>query len=143
MKEFDMIKLFKSIIIILFLISCEYNNKVPDKFKKDLLDFNIYEWDGTVKDTSQGKSIEFGMLWSGFNKINTYLIGDTLFINVNTPLSKPLIYDGGCEYLKDTLFLYAKKLENKESKDTVHSNLYYKIFVKGRTYKEIEFKELK
>jgi hypothetical protein len=62
-------------------------------------------------------------------------------VDVNVEILTPLNYDGGFEVARDTLFLYAKRLDKPDTKETVHSTLTYKILSKGLTYNEVEFKE--
>lgn len=132
-------KLLKCLTILIFA-SCEQNGKLPESFKIGLIDFSVSK-SRITQQIESGKTLEFGTLWSGFNKINTKSNQDTLIVDVNVELSTTLNYDGGFEVARDTLFLYAKRLERTDIKETVHSTLIYKILLKGQTYKEIEFKE--
>lgn len=132
-------KLLK-LIIILSLTSCGHGEKLPDKFKIGLIDFKVKK-SAAIEQIESGKTLDFGALWVGFNRINAKGNQDTLIFDVNVNLSISLNYDGGFEVVRDTLFLYAKRLDITNSKETVHSTLTYKILSKGLTYREIVFKE--
>jgi hypothetical protein len=134
-----------TLILIVLLLSCRNEGQVPGKYKKRLLAFSVHksillEQPG---DTAMYKSPGFGSLWTHFNKINARTVGDTLLVDVNTELSATLEYEGGIEFARDTLFLYAKCLDKELNRTTQHSTLSYKIDAKGQGFKEIEFKELK
>ena len=121
--------------------SCGQGDNLPDKFKAGLFEFRVNK--SKVSEQIAGdKPLDFGALWVGFNKINARQSQDTLILDVNIELSTPLNYEGGFEVTRDTLFLYARRLNKTDTKETVHSTLTYKISSKGLTYKEIEFKEL-
>lgn len=126
---------------ILAFLSCRQIDKLPDKFKDGLLDFSVNK-SRIIQQIEKGKPLEFGELWTGFNKINVKTSQDTLIIDVNVELLTPLNYDGGYEVAGDTLFLYAKRIDKTDSKETVHSTLTYKILSKGLTYNEVDFKPL-
>lgn len=134
-----------TILNILLLPSCSSKDNLPNDLKQGLLDFSVNKSIVTrqLEDTTNGKTMESVSLWVGFNKLNARVNLDTLFVDVNVELSSTLNYDGGIDFVRDTLFLYAKNLDKMPTKETVHSTLTYKISTQGRTYKEIEFKELK
>src|ERR1043165_8348069 len=93
------------IFIILAFTSCGRGDKLPDKYKTGLIDFNT-SISKVTQQVEKGETLEFGSLWSGFNKINATTNVDTLILQVNTELSKSSTYDGGFEVVRDTLFLY-------------------------------------
>jgi hypothetical protein len=135
------IKFFIPIVILAFA-SCRQSDKLSDKFKTGLINFSVSK-SHVTQQLENDMPLEFGALWMGFNKINVRTNHDTLIADVNVELSTSLNYDGGFELIGDTLFLYAKCLDNEQNKKTVHSTLNYKISSTGLQYKEIDFKELK
>src|SRR5687767_2413529 len=132
------------IFVVISVVACQKNKKLPDTLKKGLLHFEVHESKISEKlnDTSKNNTLDPNELWVGFNKINVKTSLDTLQVEVNVDLLKGAKYDGGIEYARDTLFLYAKRLDHNNLIDTVHSTLTYKIFTSGRLYKEIEFQEV-
>ena len=134
-----------TLILITLLTACRDNSRLPDSLKKGLLDFSLSESSVTrqLSDTANNKTLDLGALWTGLNKINARTSHDTLIVDVNIELPRTANYDGGIEFVNDTLFLYAKRLDQIDIKETVHSTLTYKISTNGQLYKEIEFKELK
>ena len=133
-------KLFKLIIIVAFA-SCGQSDKLSGKFKTGLLDFSVNK-SNVLRQLENGETSEFGALWTGLNKINVRTSHATLIVDVNVELSPSLDYDGGFELARDTLFLYAKRLDQTDTIETVHSTLSYKISAYGLKYKEIYFKRL-
>lgn len=129
------------LITVLALASCWQDARLPDKFKTGLLDFKVKK-STAIEQIENGNLLDMGALWTGFNRMNIRTNQDTLTIDVNIELSTPLNYDGGYEVARDTLFLFAKRLDKADAKENIHSTLTYKISSKGLTYKEIEFKEL-
>ncbi|MES2655871.1 MAG: hypothetical protein V4620_09800 [Bacteroidota bacterium] len=128
-------------ILVVLVASCGVNNPLPANLKKGLVGFSVNK-SYVTQQLENSKPFDAGALWINFNKINVKTHNDTLTVNVNTYLSKTLNYEGGYEFLHDTLFLYAKNIDNQLKKDTIHSTLTYKILTQGRLYKEIEFKEV-
>lgn len=145
MKKND--KIFQLTILLIILISsCKNENIIPLELKKGLVEFYVQpnKIEEYFNDSSGGKTLKFGDLWINANKININSNLDTIIADVNIFVKKKLNYDGGYEFSKDTLYLYAKVLDCTTSKDdTILGTLHYKILKEGREYKEVEFKELK
>ena len=132
-----------TLVLIITLMACGHDNLLPDSLKKNLIDFSTSESSVTMQVNGAPIQLDFGRLFGVFNKINVEKKHDTLSVDVHVELAKKGSYDGGIEFLRDTLFLYAKRVDYTDIKETVHSTLHYTISTNSQQYKEIEFKELK
>ena len=129
------------ILLSISFFTCKQKNAIPGHLQKGLINFSISESDYSLL-PPEGLKEPHLPLWASNNFINKTVVHDTLLIDVNTEVMKPLSYAGGYEIADDTMFLYATNL-SKSPSTLAFATLHYKIQLAGRTFKEISFKELK